>query len=995
MSNDKVPFYAQAAVLDRYIHSPDPGADPDALEVIVEVLRSRPDIRDYFFRSGPSPAWASILWERGFFKTPPSPQETEAGYALPRWDVQEYLISVASQVPDIVIKHVESVQGHDGWYIGRAIRALCFIPAEKAKGALPKVIEWIEEPKIALVIAQQAFELMESLAKGGESAAALDLFEALTAPLAPSSVTKTGPYIFGGEAVSRLGRARGEDHVLAAGLELLGQEHAPRLVSILEEHLCTALNLEADATERPDREFTSWWRSAIEDTNQDMSLDYKAKLLRTLRDALETWVQQDARAVKPRLERYLSEERKILRRLGLHLLCRFSEEFQSYVTSELQNTENLDDVDIHHEFFMLLQHGYPHLNSSDQEALVAAICKGPPRESTEEMAGWAERERGVDREEYIQRHTKAWVRDRLWMLREYLEGQPAEKLQELVDALGAPEHPAFLSWSSGAHWVREVSPSTEQEIAELPPEDLVVFVKEWQPAPGLRPGPERISHKGRATVVAKVMVDNLDRYVGHLVPVALQRPEYAFALLEEFREGESGKLAPWEVSIALCEQLLADETVRQNMDRGLDGSWVNVRRSMVRLLEVGVRNPERAIPVECLPRVRDILLLLTDDPDPMPADDQPSKGWFGYKDPATIAINHVRPNALFVLIEYARVNARLAQEATSDIEPAGPGPQRLELVVREKLTDKLDRRADPSWAVHSVFGRCLPLLHWLDHEWVKSHLDDIFPEADDEANTRFFVAAWDSFVIFNHVYLDLLELLHAKYERAIFNLSKGYVTQTHLQPQKGLATHVLWEYMRSEYSLSSPSGQQSLVVSFFLQAPPEARGNAAWALWRIVSGNPSEIATYWPRARSLWEWRMREVSQAGHSADFDEEMQWFSRLPLVAPDSETLTSMWPLLEGLLPHITRHEQRSVGWESIEDYLAREVDRDPVKAIEFYRLMHDQETVRPRWFYSRDEARTILETAAAHPDSREEALSLIDLLARRGVHDYRDIYERYTG
>ena len=53
---------------------------------------------------------------------------------FPYWDAQGYLISVASQVPDIVMKHIETIHGHV-WYISRAIEALCLIEADKAEGA--------------------------------------------------------------------------------------------------------------------------------------------------------------------------------------------------------------------------------------------------------------------------------------------------------------------------------------------------------------------------------------------------------------------------------------------------------------------------------------------------------------------------------------------------------------------------------------------------------------------------------------------------------------------------------------------------------------------------------------------------------------------------------------------------------------------------------------------------------------------------------------------
>jgi hypothetical protein len=177
----------------------------------------------------------------------------------------------------------------------------------------------------------------------------------------------------------------------------------------------------------------------------------------------------------------------------------------------------------------------------------------------------------------------------------------------------------------------------------MSPDELVAFLKKWQPAPDRQFGPERVSYRGLANTVASAVVDNLRKYADSLVSIALHHPEFAYALLDRFKEGEQAKTVPWDLIITFCEELLADDTVRQDMSRAFERSWVNVRQSIVWLLGVGLNNPERAIPSEYLSRVRDVLLVLIDDPDPDPASDRPPEGWAGHKDPATVAINHVRP----------------------------------------------------------------------------------------------------------------------------------------------------------------------------------------------------------------------------------------------------------------------------------------------------------------------------------------------------------------
>lgn len=123
-------------------------------------------------------------------------------------------------------------------------------------------------------------------------------------------------------------------------------------------------------------------------------------------------------------------------------------------------------------------------------------------------------------------------------------------------------------------------------------------------------------------------------------------------------------------------------------------------------------------------RIRDLLVRLADDPDPDLESDRPKEGWFGNNDPITVAINHVRSEAILSLIFYA-------QKASVETEKKlGKKADEMEPVVRNVLNTKVNRRNDFSLAVHSVFGGQLNRLFWIDRKWVENHLDDIFPTDD-------------------------------------------------------------------------------------------------------------------------------------------------------------------------------------------------------------------------------------------------------------------------
>lgn len=992
MAESEVPFYTKAAILDRYIKSANPAADRETLEIIIGALQSKAELRDYFFRSRPHPAWAPILWDYGFFKAPPDPVRTGNEYALPRWDAQEYLISIAEHSPDVVVKHVQELEGH-AYYKGRAVEAVRFLRTEDAAAAMRRILHWLSDEPTGAAIADNVYELMKDWAKEGRPAS-IDLFRALTAPFPPKNKKEVAGSIFGAEASSILRRAILHDRIEEETLKLLHQIDIKSVASILEEHLLSALRIEAEAKNFPEFEFTgsSWWRSAIEETGQDIHDDFKDILLEGLRDTLEAWARTDVTAVSHVLERYADERHEILRRLRLHVIRKFPSLFRAEVSSELLDAGNYDETGLHHEVFMLLREGYPHLDEQDRRRVLDLILQGPPEESVRKMADWAHQERGVDRDEYIRGYTRAWIRDRLVMIRDHLHGEPSDLFKELIDEMGVPEHPDFTHWTSGAYFVSDVSPVSAEYLSSMPAGDLLAFLRQWHPDPHRQLGPERVSYRGLARVVSQVVLSDMQKYRDNLTAISTLHPEFPYAIFNQATSGETVDARVWDSLIELSENLLADAKVREDINRIYEIDWVEVRRLIVNFLEAAVDTKKGPILPEYLPRVRDLLFILINDPDPGPESDRPPEGWFGHKDPAAVAINHVRSDALIGLINYSAHLAQIKPQGELHVSAEDVWPNRLEESVEAALTRKLNPREENSWAVHSVFGRELMTLYWLNRRWVELHIDDIFPEGEDVETAWRYVAAWDSYVVFNQrLYQSLFELLRPKYVKAIDNISKGFLTRTHLRPEEGLAAHLIGEYLRSDYDIRSHEGQESLLALFFAKAQPESRGKASWLLWRTCHDNPADAEAYWPKARSLWHWRVDVASSMNHPDDFGPEMEWFASLLEGAPRSETMVSLWPLLEGTLPYCARSEHRDLTWDALEAFLLREVERDPLRVVQFYHLMYEK-AGRAIWSYQQ-KTRKILEVGAGRKEARKETLSLINLLARFGDHQYRDIYEQY--
>lgn len=399
---------------------------------------------------------------------------------------------------------------------------------------------------------------------------------------------------------------------------------------------------------------------------------------------------------------------------------------------------------------------------------------------------------------------------------------------------------------------------------------------------------------------------------------------------------------------------------------------------------------ESQVPADELPILRDILITLVDDPDPNSTTDRTAEDWTEHNDPATVAINHVRPKALNALINYACYAARREEGE----HQKGFGPKRLGPMIEQTLIRKLDWRADPSISVHSIFGKCLNQLCWLDLEWVKTHLDDIFPEGEDDISTVFFAIAWHSFVTSGQrVYAEVFDLLREKYARAIECLRGGYGIKTRPNPVQGLASHLIGEYLYTNYELHLADGKQSLVVRFFSELHAEARQQAARRLaveYQHSKKDDRLAVKHWQRIRALWQWRLNEATLMGFSSEFSGEMEGFSDLLGVLPKQENIASMWPFLQGMLHYVEQHDSL---WRNLEGYLSREVHSDPVSAIQFFGSMQNR-IERSLQHYS-DEAHTILEIGAARAESRSETLLLLERIAKRGYYGFNQLYEKYAG
>jgi hypothetical protein len=984
-----IPFHTQTAVLHRYMRMTDPAEDSISTPIVLRALKEREGLSGYFFRHQAHPAWAELLWDEGLFNCPPEEGLDNDRFTMPPfWDAQSYLLSIASAVPDLVVKHIKSLSAESG-YVEQAVRAICFIPCQWAEQVIPQICEWFSAYDIGRKLVSATVEAIEHLLKEECSNLAFDLFRSLTTPYPSPDAKEVMKYVISGEAISLFDNDTFTHERLPRLSISLAEANAESLVNILEEQVMAAINIEAKTRKMSPDEVWHFWMNPFDEPGAYSDREYKGTLFRLLRTVLEDWAERDAASVQPFINRNLCAEIKIFRRLSLHLLQKYPTKYLSLVKGELCNRINFDLTSGTDEFLKLIRSGYPLLKPQEKKKLLDRIRQGFTLEIKKLFRPEADSE---EREKTIAYFEKRWIRDRLAMLKDFLPDEHARALTNLIEDCGEPSLPGSRRDTTEAYRIYETSPISKEEISRMPVQEIIDFITRWKP-PINQHGSNQVSLSGLAELLAEEMLLDISKYGDYLDEVARVHYEFASHLIRRITNVEPYILS-WEAKIRLCEKLLSDETIRTDTSDLYNGGWTGTRQGILRLIESWFDESQNPVPPEFFLKVRSLLLILCQDFDPLPRPVEEKPKSINEESPNFIAVNHVRPQALTVLIKYAWYRARLYwnEPLTNFINQE---TVILENAVREELTRRLDPGVESHWAIRSVYGEYLDVLHLLDEKWLESHLEEIFPDGEDEQTRRFNVAAWDAFVQHNSYPTEgpLGSMLRPKYHQSIENMKNGWVTQTAPQPARSLAYHLLVEYLNADYDLLEPAGQESLVAEFYKKLPHAAHADAAWVLWDICNRSEERIDKYWPRARALWQWRVDAASIADHSSEYDDELNWLAFLLKLANGHETLSSLWPLLEGSLPHIARQGRRSTGWHEAEKYLAKEVVHDPLRAIKFYHLMH-AERKESAWLYFRtDEAEKIVEEALnGSEEMKREVLDMADMLTRYKNYQFQYIIDR---
>ncbi len=382
--------------------------------------------------------------------------------------------------------------------------------------------------------------------------------------------------------------------------------------------------------------------------------------------------------------------------------------------------------------------------------------------------------------------------------------------------------------------------------------------------------------------------------------------------------------------VTLCEYIVNQETdkfQKQELEDGLSAAKLAVAHFLEELFRV----KEPYIENDLLGSCGQIIALLFLQVEPFP-DNEDAQGY----DPATHSLNCVHGVAMHSLVSYGLYCERKRKK-----EMGEKGTPVMVPLMKELLTEKLDKTKNPSPAVHSVLGWYIPQFIYLDKEWALENREKIFPIETEMI--KYWHAAWSAYIRFSDIYTNVFPELVGQYQRALEELSI-------LEKKKGLdrsdekmATHILKAYLLDMIKLDFKNG---LVHLYYQKADDDTRSHGNfWLSQALDAQKPSAQDAIWKKIWNLWQWRLQEATASTEKNNYFKEISSFSRLmknvPLELPE----------LHLIIKQTLEFKPNGFEIEEIIKYLGKNCENHPGLAILLLHII----VISDQQMYLRDDAK----------------------------------------
>ncbi len=888
-------------------------------------LLVRPQLRRYFFSHLEHPNWLAPLIKYGYFKFPPEQVgEADGTWRMQTWHESEYLVRVASYVPEQVTQvllDIPSTLKNPAVWLNVA-KAAKVLPIQQSVRLVP-LIERALRSAPPVLFPHEVIDIVRILAEQQEKKAAFRLAEAL---LWLRQIPKTA---VGEEDVAMMPheqgwRNRGTEWMLARLSSHELEEFFSRVLTALESlDPLKTLKLLANCLDRTvhlmrqvagdesgTQQSSQWWCEQLYETQSgDDVRALFAVALTGVAIRTATRNAEEAQAVWKALSRYSVD---IFDRVRLVILTKAGMFLPTEINRLIGSDVLLEPAFGAREVAAFLRVQFANASPEAKYFFAYALNRGPSTdkvrhsiefrreyEQTDTGQGTAEATASTTTED-IAEVISTWQQRRLRWFHDLIPNE----LQALAKRLNvAPQVPTLKQqgldevgfYSGDVSWTSCRSPKTVEELAALETHEILSFLQTWHPEGSTV---EDFSYERLEDSLTRFATEHTTLAVelirqGLKVPIM---PGYISAIFVGLcNVVKEKKEVAWNEIISLALQALeagkayvSESCIEQGkfqlertITRFQETEWHRVVRAAADLVCEGCRRDMIASEITInVWRFAETAVFL-----PITwTNTWGSSELISFSNVLTASYNTAAGDITRMLLEVALWDYRHAVSHGTPGMAERPIP-RVEKLLVPLVEHVLSQHGRAAQGAHAALGRFIPHLYLLAPEWMSVSGEALFHGGLEDPIRH---PVWNAYMTQSHFYSSTFTALRSWYVRAAESAcaqGNEQAESSEWSATKGLIKHVL---IAVTYGLASIGDEDKLVEKAFSNVPVKHRTSAYWSVFRSWSDSKEPVLESSVRGIvTFWEWRLSEIERSQATPATAEEavgLMWLFRTPYISPE---------------------------------------------------------------------------------------------------------------
>ncbi len=810
----------------------------------VERAKRNPDLQPILFRKATGVHWFTAFKEADFLRPseipPPLPAKEEGYVSIPVWPITDYLVATSAELLDpknekYAVEFLEFIRGSTThakehgfgnyrvwWQFSKIIRSLP--PHLVSLGDLALIDYWLDDLYERGIVAESLGEhwLISLLDQGDEHCKTLSM-SILELLYKTKLVDKKYGTSNKKEVVLRFDswHARKLTKKVAA---VVGRVLGVAAIKLFQRRL------EEILVEHNNDRWSSIWRSAIEDHEQNHAADDTDDILvEGYRDSLLVYIGEAPTAANDYVAQLLKSQFETTKRIAIFAINQKYEQLSKLVSSVIVDQHFTSNF--RHELWHLLHNRYPQFSQNEKMLVQEAIARFAETNDEDDQQN-----------EGLKAHKRA-----IWLSAIKDHGNDvAQRYRQCVDiAGGEPEHPDFASYMTSG-WVNHKSAISKEDLLSWDSDELIKQLNAYLESykqPRAFDGPDL---EGLAKTLRQVVKAEPLRFYNQLHKLSTLGLPYIHELIEAYGELwiEKAQL-PWEEIwghlLAFCSDVIKQERfwLPENAQHEKNAFVANrhwIVGGIGRLIENGTKSDEHAFVGKYLGQAEAILLTLLEK--------EKGEEFKPDSDAVFVAINSPRGRCVEALINLTLRSCRLAdKQHNSHVE--------VWTYFQPIYESELARADHGEYEFATLVVNYLPNFLYMSKDWVLENLPKIF----DKKNYQKWLCAMKGYAYVNTVYEGVYKHLkeNGHFIRA---LDDENVKE---KMEEKIVQNIAIAYISDFEKLEDES---SLIHQLLVRKNHQELAQLIWFLWTMRKDGDEKIRTkifeLWPRLLDVIDTSSRE-----------------------------------------------------------------------------------------------------------------------------------------